>query len=366
MYRGYFDESGSFDESPGIFCVAGYLIENEAAKAMDVAWGEVLKRYEVPYFHMVDCAPDPGNGVFRGMDDEVRTALVTELMRLIHTYTAEGFAWVAEAKSHARNAPETDVYSEFVSYAVSSFGQMARNAGIKNQVHFFFEAGHKNKGNAYNKVAEEFDVYAKSMTFAGKSEERLLQAADLLAWQCTKYIKDRESDARAPRGDFKFLMQHPHTFFFLNVFGSNTTSIELAPLNSRAQKSSLVRPRNDGPLTYFLEEGSDLPLLVVNRVSAIGRALGNSRQVTFECTGEKEFKLVLDEKTLNQAIAALLELAREYIGTNAQTAFAVQGIKGGRSETGQSLMKIQTKDGFSVFFVLSDESRDELRRALEE
>jgi hypothetical protein len=67
MVEGYFDESGDLDDAPGIFCVSGYFVETEAAKRMDAEWCEVLEKYQLGFFHMVDCAH--GNEGF-----EVRTA----------------------------------------------------------------------------------------------------------------------------------------------------------------------------------------------------------------------------------------------------------------------------------------------------
>jgi hypothetical protein len=51
----YFDESGTHDNSP-IMCIAGYLFDKENCQALDLAWKTVLDEYELPYFHMVDCA----------------------------------------------------------------------------------------------------------------------------------------------------------------------------------------------------------------------------------------------------------------------------------------------------------------------
>jgi hypothetical protein len=51
----YFDESGSHDGSP-ILCVGGYVFEREHCKALDLGWKQILDQYQLPFFHMTDCA----------------------------------------------------------------------------------------------------------------------------------------------------------------------------------------------------------------------------------------------------------------------------------------------------------------------
>jgi hypothetical protein len=68
LTEAYFDESGSFEEGPYIFCIAGYFIDSAQAKEMDHEWAAVLSAHHIPYFHMVDCAH--GSGVFAGKKKE--------------------------------------------------------------------------------------------------------------------------------------------------------------------------------------------------------------------------------------------------------------------------------------------------------
>jgi hypothetical protein len=80
-WEGYFDESGSFEEEPGVFCVAGYLIESAQAAAMDQRWGEILAQHNIPYFHMVDCAH--GAPPFADMEKAERIEVEMKLIGLI-------------------------------------------------------------------------------------------------------------------------------------------------------------------------------------------------------------------------------------------------------------------------------------------
>ena len=55
MVEAYFDESGSHDGSPAL-CVAGYIYWPDECLKLDLGWKVVLEKYDLPYFHMVDCA----------------------------------------------------------------------------------------------------------------------------------------------------------------------------------------------------------------------------------------------------------------------------------------------------------------------
>jgi hypothetical protein len=45
----------------------------------------------------------------------------------------------------------------------------------------------------------------------------LLQAADLLVWQATKFVKRRANGFRKPRGDFIELVKDRHTFVYVDA-----------------------------------------------------------------------------------------------------------------------------------------------------
>jgi len=90
-----FDESGTHDGSP-VVCVAGYVMEKIQARELDREWNEVLNWDQLPrplpYFHMSDCAPDPGNGVFAGLSDKLRIQIVSRMIGVIKRRTIKGFA----------------------------------------------------------------------------------------------------------------------------------------------------------------------------------------------------------------------------------------------------------------------------------
>jgi hypothetical protein len=88
---------------------------------------------------------------------------------------------------------------------------------IGGDMAYFFETGHKNKGRAYNNLAQMIAKMPASLTFAEKQKVRLLQSADLLAWQTAKYVKDALGNTRPPRKDFLSLMEHRHDIDLLST-----------------------------------------------------------------------------------------------------------------------------------------------------
>lgn len=223
MYESYFDESGDFDSGDGLFCVSGYLLTSINAEQMDAAWSVVLGRYEVPYFHMVDCAH--GNGVFRDVPGQLRSALVKELIALIKRYTVSGFS-VAVRPQRFREDPQVpDPYTFCATTIMTVLQAWEENVRPRGDIAFFFESGHKHQGSAYTRLAQALAHNGSSVTFAAKSAIRLLQSADLLAWQTTKYLKDRSK--RAPRKDFLSLMDHPHTLYLLDTKTVRDTDVIL-------------------------------------------------------------------------------------------------------------------------------------------
>jgi hypothetical protein len=78
-FQGYFDESGDFDEDPGIFCVSGYFFTEEAALDIEEKWREVLAEHNIPYFHMVECAH--GTGIFAYKEKKENAEIQTKLTR---------------------------------------------------------------------------------------------------------------------------------------------------------------------------------------------------------------------------------------------------------------------------------------------
>jgi hypothetical protein len=99
------------------------------------------------------------------------------------------------------------------------------------KVAFFIESGNNSaaKSDASLLRLKRDSVMSQhysSHTFTSKEDVRLLQAADLLAWQSAKFMKDKISRRRKPRRDFLELLKHPHAFHYV-VFHNNQVGMSI-------------------------------------------------------------------------------------------------------------------------------------------
>lgn len=173
LIEGYFDESGDLDTPPGIFCLAGYFIETEAAKLMHAEWVDVLHQYQLGFFHMVDCAH--GTEGFEHLNKDERIAVETQLIGLIKKYTMEGFVIFANADGYVKSEDAPDVYSECALGCVNSLKIFLKTSRVQGAVSYFFEKGHESRGSAYNHIANKLRE-KDPLVFASKTEVPLLQA----------------------------------------------------------------------------------------------------------------------------------------------------------------------------------------------
>jgi len=369
LIEGYFDESGSFDEPPGIFCVSGYFIGTEAAQQMDNDWGRVLQNYKLDFFHMVDCAH--GTEGFEHLSKDERIAVATELIALIKKYTVEGFSIFAKADAYEKADDSPDVYTECAMACVSALKYFLDHHRLSGDIAYFFENGHANKGHAYTQIAKLIKRDRDSLVFDAKQKIRLLQAADLLAWQSTKYAKDyfypkKEGGTpkRPPRRDFASLMQHRHTFMYMHIKdGEKSMGVELWPLSQRSASTVGISIKEDGPIIYWLQDGSDLPVVAVDKT--LGWRPGAARMVHIGMEGMKgkKFALCLDEPRLFEAVTTLIEATGAYEESNLVPLFSAEEIANEEGD-GQAILRIKLKGAATIGIHLPVDVLQKLKQEL--
>ncbi|XUM20240.1 DUF3800 domain-containing protein [Bradyrhizobium oligotrophicum S58] len=308
--EGYFDESGDFDMPPNIFCLSGYFIDSEAAVEMDVQWGEVLTAHSIPYFHMVDCAH--GAGVFAKMSRDERAQIARKLIDLIKKYVLEGVSVVVKKGSFELSETNPDPYTSLVETCVYMLKSFLQGNQIKGDLAYFFEAGHKNKGRAYNNVAQTLTKMSATLNFGDKGTVRLLQAADILAWQTVKYVKDAIEQKRGPRKDFLSLMERPHTLFRMDhTDGTAVIYYELWPQSRRPKSEAALLVGKDRSTTMLFEEG-DVPFFNVDKTTGWREGAASLACVGFKAVNETEMVLAFDEPRLYEAINVLMSAMAVY------------------------------------------------------
>jgi len=199
----YVDESGSHDNSP-VLSLAGYVFLRKKVIKFNNKLASTLRRYGLPYFHMVDCAH--GRPPFDQLTMKQRIAVETRLIHLTKKYSEFGFVVSLDKASYADLIPEElkhDLGGEYSFCVRSCFTHVTRWAErtrFRGSVSYFFEAGHKYQNEANRIVQEMFAGYKvverfryASHTFALKRECLPLASADH-ACMASKYsLKKRQS-----------------------------------------------------------------------------------------------------------------------------------------------------------------------------
>jgi hypothetical protein len=150
LAEAFLDESGTHAGSPALV-VAGYLIERSNSEAMAKAWNEVLTRYQLSYFHMVECAH--GNGEFAKLNMTDRIAVQTQMIAIIKQFTVQGIGVIISYADFTKRFGEKCFYGTAYTFAMHviwrGIALWAEKTDFQRQIAYFFEAGHKSAGEAH-------------------------------------------------------------------------------------------------------------------------------------------------------------------------------------------------------------------------
>jgi hypothetical protein len=220
IVHAYFDESGSHAGSP-VLCVAGYAFAKREARLLAGGWARILNKYDLPFFHMVDCAH--GNEHFASLSRTQRIEAETALIGIIKRRAAHGFAVSVDLVAYRELMPDwgpaKSPYAFCARCVIDEMGKWFFRSGFRGKSAYFFEAGHASRSEA-SKVVESVltnpfsalqDVHYGYVahSFILKQESAAVQAADLLAWQWATEVKHRMT-GRPRRKDFASLLEVPH------------------------------------------------------------------------------------------------------------------------------------------------------------
>lgn len=208
----YMDESGTHAGSPAA-SMAAYVFDKEQASRFSRDWEKVLQRFKIPFAHMTDCAT--GNATYANLSMEERIDSVKALIGLTRLRSRFGIAvsidQVRYNQLFGKGRYDHDIYSVCLSFCVKAVHEWARETGCRGRFVYVFEAGHNYQEEAsriMNAIGEGSigNSYA-SHTFARKQDALPLQAADMLAWQYSHFLKRRSEGFPNRRKDFEALLR---------------------------------------------------------------------------------------------------------------------------------------------------------------
>ena len=190
LYEMYSDES----ENGNFITVAGFLFTKKHVRKLEKEWHPILKKYSLPYFHMIDCAH--GNGAFESMRDNVdrRVKIQTRLFKILKKYKSAGFAVSFDKRlSHLLPSSSGIGIEQISPYSFCTYWIMAnaRNWIERNspdaKIAYYYEAGHKDESEAskimqslYNDDWHRNHFKIASYSFVDKLYSAAIQTGDIL------------------------------------------------------------------------------------------------------------------------------------------------------------------------------------------
>lgn len=210
----YFDESGSHDGSPGL-SVAGYLFDKESCQLLDAEWKAVLDKFNLPYFHMVDCAH--GNYPFDSLSKEERIDCEIHLIHIIRKRMIKGMVCTVNTNEYNK-WPVRDIVGDAYTYCcwqiLAGVRKWMDENNFNGYVAYFFEAGHVHQQQAdrvmtkvfSNPILRERYRYA-AHSFVRKALVRPVQAPDILAWLHFNLLSKIQKGINRPRKDLVALVE---------------------------------------------------------------------------------------------------------------------------------------------------------------
>jgi hypothetical protein len=219
LTQAYFDASGTHESAKDL-CLAGYIFKDGAASRFDQEWRSMLAKYDVPHFHMKECAH--ASGVFKHLGHDRCDLAARDAIDLIKSHVSQGIAFTVD-KSIAAELRKGSVWSNEYSFIVGQVFFAIRDWAIadpsRNPVSCLFESGDEGRGQAieaaqailkHSNLKEECRL--ASFSWADRNEETPLQAADMLAWHVNLWRGRRRKGVIKKRADFKSLLAVPMVY----------------------------------------------------------------------------------------------------------------------------------------------------------
>jgi len=237
MLSAYYDRS-EYPDEPHILSVAGYLSHVKIWKDFDREWKEFLNRpeFNVAYFHMKEFTVSQGvfaNG-WKG-ERQKRKDFLAGLIEIIGRNTSASFSVAVRVQEFWEVMAEFPIHPECplaspYAYCGWQCVEKAKTIALKDGyrlpiIQSFFDDGEEDEGmlKGLLKWAKHPVPIFKPKVPRGEWQEsdclRPLQAADLAAWESTKFTRTADTaqdlDWEDVRVSFRELMRHPPAYWGL-------------------------------------------------------------------------------------------------------------------------------------------------------
>ena len=104
-------------------CISGYIFAKTPCESLVIKWQELLDDYDLPFFHMVECAPC--KGVYAHLDMTQCDSAARRAYSLIREYMTIGFSVSLELR-HENLIPKRNIYKSAYTFLCWQALQMIR------------------------------------------------------------------------------------------------------------------------------------------------------------------------------------------------------------------------------------------------
>jgi len=256
MFRAYFDESGTHDESRAV-CLGGYVSTVAAWDRLEIEWNVMLANENLEILHRVDL--ENFRKEFKDWDDKRRKRLLVKATRLIRAYTMKGLFGAVFKKDFERTMPECvqrafgGPYGWLVHDAMIGIGHWGEDRGQTAPVEYVFEEGahgRKQVERMFKTLGKDKHWGAKLLlggwSFAKKENVVQLQTADILVYEVYKHVTNRivDGERREIRKSVKRLIRRTDEGYYwdgrrlLRWLERNQASVESLQRRERTLQAS--------------------------------------------------------------------------------------------------------------------------------
>jgi hypothetical protein len=220
LAESYFDETNTHKGNDRL-CIGGYVFHKEKAEQQAIRWAELLTKWNLPYFHMVDCAHNIG--VFAHLSPTECDLAAREAIQIIKDTAETGVAITVLESEYLEVMPDMkffgSAYDSLARDVISGVSAWLEATAFKGAMHYYFEEGtatERNAGYCITQFMRDPEIRKETCyeghSFVKKIRSPGVQAADILAWHAGQDCK-RALRGDPIRKDFASLTEIPHRVF---------------------------------------------------------------------------------------------------------------------------------------------------------
>jgi hypothetical protein len=249
LAESYFDETNTHKGKERL-CVGGYIFLEEAANQQAIRWAELLEKWNLRFFHMVDCAHN--TGVFSHLNKTECDLAARQAIQIIKETASTGICVTVLESDYLEIIPKLkffgSAYDSCARDVITGVAAWMDRAKFTGQMHYVFEDGTNTSSHASWSIVQmmkDKELRAEARysrhTFIKKIRSPGVQAADILAWHAGQDCK-RALRGDPMRKDFASLCEISHSVVHL----TRDRLTEMAGLiNEELSRSGITREMAD-------------------------------------------------------------------------------------------------------------------------